>query len=154
MHVCVCTNATECVLQLQSKGSEGNLFRHRQDGHSGQVGDWIPCIPLTGGGVESQTTSCKKEEEFSSLYILARKKTNSKILFTVNTVHASLYSSLALILIVPHSFHMLSMVWYAITSQRSIDLLHVAQDLLSQQMNQPGNNLRIPPLDGVQRSFR
>lgn len=41
-----------------------------------------------------------------------------------------------------------------ITSQRSIDLLHVAQDLLSQQMNQPGDNLRIPPLDGVQGSFR
>ena len=41
-----------------------------------------------------------------------------------------------------------------ITSQRPVDLLHVAQDLLSQQMNQSGDNLRIPPLDGVQSSFR
>lgn len=73
MHVCVCvhacvavgvffiecmgTNATKCMLQLQSEGSEGNLLRHRQDGHSGQVGDWIPSVPLAGWGVESQTTS-------------------------------------------------------------------------------------------------
>lgn len=41
-----------------------------------------------------------------------------------------------------------------ITSQRSVDLLHVAQDLLSQHMNQPGDNLRISPLDGVQGSLR
>lgn len=40
-----------------------------------------------------------------------------------------------------------------LTSQRSVDLLHVAQDLLSQQVDQPGDHLRIPPLDGVQSSF-
>ena len=41
-----------------------------------------------------------------------------------------------------------------ITSQRSVDLLHVAQDLLSQHMNQPGDDLRVSPLDGVEGSLR
>lgn len=44
--------------------------------------------------------------------------------------------------------------WRPITTQRSVDLLHVSQNLLPQQMNQPSDNLRIPPLDRVQSSFR
>lgn len=68
------TDATECVLQLQSEGSEGNLVRHRQDGHSGQVGDWVPCIPLTVGGVEAQTACCRGRGEFLLLDILHNKE--------------------------------------------------------------------------------
>ncbi|TNN44496.1 hypothetical protein EYF80_045318 [Liparis tanakae] len=35
-----------------------------------------------------------------------------------------------------------------------VALLHVAQDLLPQQVDEPGDHLGVPPLDGVQRSFR
>lgn len=55
----VCTDAIECVLQLQSEGGEGNVLRHGQDGDSGQVGGWVSCIPLTVGGVEGQVACCK-----------------------------------------------------------------------------------------------
>lgn len=39
--------------------------------------------------------------------------------------------------------------WCPITTQRSVDLLHVSQNLLPQQVNQPCDNLGIPPLNGV-----
>jgi len=44
------------MLELQSEGSEGDLLRHRQYGHSGQIRIWIPNIPLTGGRVEMGAT--------------------------------------------------------------------------------------------------
>lgn len=67
------TDARESMLQLQCKGHEGNLFRHRQNGYSGQIGGWIPSIPFTGGCLESQTMSCRREETFG--YCLVFMKT-------------------------------------------------------------------------------
>lgn len=58
------TDATECVLQLQGKGHEGNVFRNRQNGDSRQVGGWIASIPFTVWCLESQTMSCTTEEAF------------------------------------------------------------------------------------------
>lgn len=55
----MCTNAAECVVELQTEGSERNLVGHRKDGHSGQVGDRITSVPFTGGSVEAQTTICR-----------------------------------------------------------------------------------------------
>lgn len=59
---CRRTDATKSVLQLQSKGGEGNLLRHGQDGHSRQIRGWIPSIPLTGGCVEGKTATCREEK--------------------------------------------------------------------------------------------
>lgn len=58
------TDATECVLQLQGKGHEGNFFRNRQNGYSGQVGGRIASIPFTVWCLESQTVSCTIEKAF------------------------------------------------------------------------------------------
>lgn len=56
----VLTHSEKSVLQLQGEGRERNLFRYRQDGHSGQVGGLVPSIPLTAGGVEGQAASCRR----------------------------------------------------------------------------------------------
>lgn len=51
------TDGEEGVLQLQGEGGEGDLLRHREDSHGGQVGRLVPGVPLTPRGVESQAAA-------------------------------------------------------------------------------------------------
>lgn len=69
----VCTDGSQCVVQLQGEGSEGNLVRHGQDGDCGEVGGRVPHIPLTARGVEGQTTSWRGEKTHINKY---EQKTN------------------------------------------------------------------------------
>lgn len=46
------------MLQLKREGGEGDLLRDRQDSDSRQIRDWISSVPLTGGRVEDQATTC------------------------------------------------------------------------------------------------
>lgn len=55
------TDGTEGVLELQGKGSEGHVLRHRHDGYCGEVAGRVPCVPLAAGGVQPELVTCRAQ---------------------------------------------------------------------------------------------